>query len=155
MTEIEKLAKAREAIHKGQKSQRILSKNYQLIGLAGEAEFERVFGIKMDRSLKPQGDGGHDFTLPMGTIDVKTARNAYNLLRETNTKHPADILVLAQYNGNGKAHLVGWAYDWEMTQCPHKDFGYGIDNYYKPRDKLRPIKELLDLKNNPMNSEKM
>lgn len=136
------IAEIREIAHAGQKSSRPLSDGYEYIGLLGEFVFAQKFGFPIDLSIKPMGDGRKDFTTSVGTLDVKTARKAYNLLREVDKDH-ADILVLAQYYDDlDWIRLVGWEYDLEMAKCPYRDFGYGIINYYKSASELRPMEEL-------------
>ena len=136
---LKKVAAIRHEIHKHHKSSRPLSEDYELIGLVGEYRFEVDFGYPMDLSIKPQGDGKVDFHIALGTLDVKTAEKAYNLLREKGVRH-AKILVLGQFNRKGTtASLLGWEYDSEMVKCPYKDFGYGIINHYKHHSKLRPM----------------
>ena len=143
--QLKKAAAARVKLHAGSKSTRALGPDYQYVGLAGERAFAVEFGIPMDLELRPRGDGGVDFRTVAGTVDVKTYRKAYNLLREKGKPH-ADILVLAQYNeGARAAELVGWEYDSVLVRQPAKDFGYGVVNHYLHRSKLRPMKELHEL----------
>jgi hypothetical protein len=136
------IAKERMSLHKNHSTSRPLSQDYEFIGLLGEFEFMLFSGFPMDLSVKPSGDKGIDFITPAGSIDVKTARLAYNLIREENKKH-ADIIVLGSYTeGNQSVNLLGWEYDSIMILCPKRDFGYGIINHYKPAKKLRSMKEL-------------
>ena len=84
---------------------------------------------------------GIDFLLPLYfTIDVKTAKKAYNLLLEEG-KVLSDIYVLADYNG-GDTFLVGWEWGKILKQAPTKDFGYGVINHYIASEELRPMREL-------------
>lgn len=137
-------ADARHALHLGHTTSRPLSKDYELVGLAGEKEFAIQFNQPMDWGRKPKGDGGVDFVIPIRfTVDVKTARAAYNLIVERG-KVAADIYVLAEYTDGPptNAHLWGWAFKGEVLSAPVRDFGYGITNHYIPRDSLRPMGEL-------------
>jgi len=120
-----------------------LSPDYDYVGVAGEIAFAREFGLEVDTTARPEGDGGVDFTLSNGlTVDVKTYRKPYHLLREVNKPH-ADILVLAGFSDStGEAHLIGWEWDSEMVKCPTRDFGYGIVSHCKAAGELREISEL-------------
>ena len=75
-----KIANQRTTLHKGCPSQRILSKNHDLVGIAGEEEFGRQFDLELDKTERLHGDAGIDFILPVGTVDVKTFRKPFNLL---------------------------------------------------------------------------
>lgn len=136
------LAKRREDAHEGQKSSRPFSEGYELVGLAGEAQFAAEFEMELNTNILPQGDGYIDFKTPAGTIDIKTARKAYNLPREIKKPH-ADILVFAKYDdATGAVKLLGWEYDSEMLKCPITTFGYGTLNHTKHHTKLRSMDEL-------------
>jgi len=131
---IRTIAKRRHDIHKNHASSRPLSKDYELVGLSGEIAFGEFADLKADLSERPEGDHGIDFTTPNGmTIDVKTARRAYNLIHETG-KQFVDIY---------RATLIGWEYGNTLAKAPSKNFGYGIINHYISKDKLRPM---LDIK---------
>lgn len=84
------VARRRETLHMGHSSSRPLSQDYELVGLAGELAFAEEFGYQVDTSDRPGGDGRVDFHTPAGTVDVKTARKALNLLREQGKPH-ADL----------------------------------------------------------------
>ena len=146
MTEIlQRIANDREILHKDHKSSRPLSKNYEYVGLKGESQFAKEFGFKIDKELRPSGDNGIDFKSDLGTIDVKTARKAYNLIVEEN-KVNSDIYVLAKYIDNtDTVELLGWAYSSEVFNAPIRNFGYGIMNHYIPKDNLRSMKLLKNL----------
>jgi len=140
--ELKKIALEREDVHKDHASSRPLSKDYEYVGMVGEAQFAKEFNFKLDKELRPEGDGGKDFSCSLGTIDVKTARKAFNLIVEEGHVR-ADIHILAQYNENKEtATLLGWAYKKEVLDAPKKDFGYGVINHYIPKNKLRSIESL-------------
>jgi hypothetical protein len=140
--DLKKIALEREHVHKDHASSRPLSKGYEYVGMVGEAQFAKEFNFKLDKELRPEGDGGKDFSCSLGTIDVKTARKAFNLIVEEGHVR-ADIHVLAQYNENKEtATLLGWAHKEEVLDAPKKDFGYGVINHYIPKNKLRPIESL-------------
>jgi len=139
--ELFRIAQQRTDTHAGHASQRILSEDYNLIGVCGENEFANLFDLDIDDSVKPSGDKGIDFVLALNfSIDVKTAKLPYNLLLEVG-KPVADIYVLADYN-DGDTFLIGWEWGKILSQAPTKDFGYGVINHYIPADDLRSIEEL-------------
>ena len=141
-SDLKKIAEEREDIHKNHASSRPLSKNYEYIGLKGEAKFSEEFGFNLDLTLRPEGDKGSDFSTKLGSIDVKTARKAYNLIVEKD-KVDADIYVLAQYDDyTDKAILLGWAIKDQVLDAPAKDFGYDIINHYIPKSKLMSMGSL-------------
>lgn len=138
-------ANARHVVHKRQSSSRPLSEDYELVGLAGEVQFELDFGVPRNAAILPGGDGRVDFTYNGHTFDPKVARKAFNLLREINKPH-ADILILGQYHDYGdeiSVTWVGWDYDSEMLKCPVRPFMRGGPmNHFKPASELRSIEEL-------------
>jgi len=136
-------AKKRALLHAGHGSSRPLSEGYEYVGLLGEVAFGLKFGLSVDLSDRPSGDE-YDFKIGGITIDVKTARKAYNLLREAHKPH-ADILVLAQYLNEDKILFKGWEYDEAMLKQHIKDFGYNIKNHFKPSTRLRPMAELQEM----------
>jgi len=139
--ELFKIAQQRSDTHKDHASQRVLSEDYNIVGISGEAAFAEDFSLEVDKSIKPSGDNGIDFLLPLYfTVDVKTAKKAYNLLLEEG-KVLSDIYVLADYN-EGDTFLVGWEWGKVLKQAPTKDFGYGVINHYIPAEELRPMREL-------------
>lgn len=139
---IKRIAEERENIHENHASSRPLSEGYERIGLVGEYQFAKEFGFEVDEELRPEGDGGKDFPSKLGSIDVKTARKAFNLIVEENHVK-SDIYVLAQYyDQNNKARLLGWAYKKEVLAAPTKDFGYGVINHYIPKEKLYKMTSL-------------
>jgi len=96
----------------------------------------------MDLEIRAGGDRGIDFTVNEITVDVKTARKAYNLIVEVGKVH-ANIYVLAQVNaGITGAELLGWAGSRDINSAPTRAFGHGIVNHYILADKLRPIYDL-------------
>jgi len=143
---LRKHAKEREALHKSHDTSRPLSKDYEHVGLIGEYAFQLWSNLPMDFELRPGGDCKFDFVTADGlTIDVKTARKAYNLFREEGKPH-ADILVLAGVQTNkyddDTVMFYGWEYGVTMLMQDKKDFGYGIINHYKSRDGLRSMHDL-------------
>jgi hypothetical protein len=144
------IAQQRSGTHVGHKSQRVLSKDYNLIGICGEDAFADEFGLEVDDSIKPSGDKGIDFTINLMcdhdlhpepfTVDVKTAKLPYNLLLEVG-KPVVDIYVLADYNETN-SFLLGWTWGKILSKAPTRSFGYEVINHYIPAEELRPISEL-------------
>jgi hypothetical protein len=136
-----------EAVHADHASSRPLSDGYEAVGKAGEVALGRHMGWEVNWSVLPGGDGRVDFMVSGAggvTVDVKTARKPFNLLREVDKPH-ANILVLAGYafvDGHHVVTLYGWERDAAMLREPVKDFGYGIDNHYLPRARLRDMATL-------------
>lgn len=140
---IEQEGAERHEMHKHQASSRPLSKDYHLVGLAGETAFGRFSGRMPDLEQRIAGDDGFDFIISLKfTVDVKTFRKAYHLIQEQG-KVTADIYVLAEYDDetrNGK--LLGWEWGRILAKAPLKDFGYGIITHYIKTSDLRPMSEL-------------
>jgi hypothetical protein len=135
------LALQRHNLHSNQKSSRPLSKDYELIGLAGEVAFAIEYGFSPDLALRIEGDNRQDFEIDSVTLDVKTALKPYNLLREKDKKH-ADVLILAGFKEPNEVIFYGWEFDTEMVKQPYRDFGYGVINHFKSAQKLKPMEDL-------------
>jgi hypothetical protein len=135
-------AGAREALHAQHTTPR-LGPAPNFVGLVGEAEFSRQFGVAVDLSRQIGGDRGVDFTVPLRfTVDVKTARNPVFLICEEG-KVVANVYVLAAYNeADHSAELLGWEWGPVLARAPVRDFGYGIRNHYIERAALKPISDL-------------
>jgi len=77
------------------------------IGAYGEIGFADLFGLKVDHSLRKHGDT-YDFDTNLGTIDVKTRRNAVSVI-VANRSRKSDIYVLAAFYEKLKAiEFLGW-----------------------------------------------
>ena len=117
-SDLGKIARDREEIHKNHKSSRPLSHNYEYIGLKAESCFADKYGLAMDKELKPSGDNGKDFIINNKTIDIKAARKAYNLIVEKG-KVKSDIYVLAQYcDVTDNIDFLGWAAKPRVLNAP-------------------------------------
>jgi hypothetical protein len=138
-------AQNRHESHKNHATNRPLSEGYELIGLLGELEFAKQTGVMIDLERRLDGDKGIDFLVSVSlSVDVKTARKAHNLIHEKG-KPFADIYVLAQYDDlSGKTDLLGWEFGSTLKSSPTKDFGYGIENHYIPKEKLKPMSSLIN-----------
>lgn len=118
-----------------------------IIGVAGELAFATRYNLKIDDSIRPDGDNHIDFAIMYNgrkiTFDVKTAKKAYNLLiKEWEIDICADVLILAEYN-DGDIRFLGWESRTEMKKQPTKIFSsLGINNYYKHRDRLNAMDRL-------------
>jgi hypothetical protein len=140
----EDLAPSRSEIHKNHKSHRPLSKGFEEVAMSGEFKFGEFSGFWPDTILRPGGDGGIDFRIPlMFTIDVKTFRNPKNLVHEVG-KPFADIYVLARYSDEKKeSTLLGWEWGIILKKAPKKTLhGHSVLNHYIPAEELKPIKLL-------------
>jgi hypothetical protein len=139
------LAHRRWKLHEGTSRKFYRDKTIEeYVGIKGEIQFASEFGLEVDTVDRLEGDGGIDFVLPIGNINVKTYRKPYNLLVKTTERlSRADIYVLVGYSEvTDNATLLGWEWKTEMLRCPTKNFGFGFVNYYKPAHRLRSIVEL-------------
>ncbi len=103
----------------------------------------------VDMTLRPGGDGGVDFTCRNGTtIDLKSARSAVWLPREVD-KDFASILVMAEVRlVKRTCQFKGWEYDEEMVKQRIGTLGkYTIRNHLMRVEKLRPMRDLVDIIN--------
>ena len=132
------VAQRRHALHKNHSSSRPLSKNYEFIGLVGEAAMAHKYDLFLDLEDRPGGDERIDFYTNLGTLDVKTALKPFNILREAKKDH-ADILILAGWHSEKRCvDFYGWEREKAIVdRCPvPKDFGYGIKNHFMHRSRL-------------------
>lgn len=141
---VKREAEERHNSHANHKSSRPLSEEYELVGLLGELEFARATGFMPDLERRLDGDKGIDFIVPVKlSVDVKTARKAFNLIHEEG-KPFADLYVLAQYDdATNETKLIGWEFGSVLKKAPIKDFGYGIRNHYIPAENLKPMNALI------------
>src|SRR5437867_3288918 len=141
-------AQLRHQAHENHPTHRPLSTGYELVGLRGEERLADVFGGSVDMTRRPGGDNGFDqvvWLVAPYKVDVKTARNAFNLIVEVGKVDPRTIYVLAEYDDEfDTAQLVGWEWGSVLLRAPTKDFGCGVLDHYIPRARLREIGELLD-----------
>tara|TARA_R100000008_G_scaffold38323_1_gene21873 strand:+ start:242 stop:724 length:483 start_codon:yes stop_codon:yes gene_type:complete len=129
------------------------------IGVAGEIAFAKKYNLKIDDSIRPEGDGGVDFIVSIKckdgiwrkySIDIKVAQKAYNLfVKEHEIERCANILVLGHYKADKTIEFLGWETRSVMKTMPKKVFSsLGIVNYYKHRDDLRPMSKLDEILKN-------
>lgn len=148
---LREIAAHRTALHSGQASQQILAHDHDFIGLVGEDQFAKEFGLEVDFQERIAGDRGRDFIIETFDgrfkVDVKAARNPRKsglLVREEHLKFYT-IYVLAQFHRETEtATLLGW--EWGLTLWriggPPRDTGYGFINYKLELSWLRPVEEL-------------
>jgi hypothetical protein len=138
------LSPDRTSHHNNDRSQRILSRDHDKVGLAGEFVFGEFSGRWPDTSIKRGGDEGIDFHINLTfTVDVRTARKPYNLIHEEGKPFSSDIYVLAGFNDDTqRASLIGWEWGSALSRAPTRDFGHGVINHFISADKLRPMEEL-------------
>lgn len=150
MNEAESLGKARQNAHPNGTPRYYSDINKEdTIGVTGELEFAKRYGLKIDRTIRPEGDGHIDFKIKVIsdnkfiTFDVKTATKPYNLLiKEWEIDRCADCIILANYN-DGIPFFIGWESKKEMKKQPKKIFSsLGIVNYYKHASELQPMDRL-------------
>lgn len=152
--EIAKEAERRHSSHVDHPTHRPLSEDYELIGLRGEQALAIAFGLAVDLSAKPGGDGGKDNTLVLHNrhglpenfvVDVKTSRLPISLLVEEGKCVPTTIYVLAGYDAQrDAADLLGWEWGSVVIKVlPQDHCGHGIISHSIPREKLRLMSELL------------
>ena len=117
----ERLAAERTALHRGQASQRILTLNHDLKGVAGEKALADFFGTTVKQLHHSGGDDHKDqliwFHVEYGPrllkVDVKCSERPLHLLVPVNDitdpDRSADIYILAAYQPKTRsAILLGW-----------------------------------------------
>ena len=136
------LADERDRIHSFESHNRPLSLDYEYVGLIGEDEFAKEFGLKMNLELKRRGDKGVDYYVKGYKIDVKTLRDARFLKVEFN-KCRADIYVLYHYiDAVDTAEFIGWEFGDYIEHIEPKDTGRGIINHAIERAFLSDLHSL-------------
>jgi hypothetical protein len=137
-------AAARTKLHNGHATQRLWSKDQDLVGLAGERRFACDYGQAMDLRRRPKGDRGIDFVVPLAfTVDVKCFRNPAHLLHAQG-RVVADIYVLAGYREHDfDADLLGWEWGRKLKAAPLTDPGNrGVPAHTIEAGQLRDMREL-------------
>lgn len=122
------VADKRHEFRKNQAHNTPVNDNYEILGLMGEYCFSKIYGIKMDLSIKGSGDGGIDFYVNDYFIDVKSASFDYGLkVREESLCAKENfIYVLAFANvENRTTHLIRWEFGSTL-----KNFYVGYKNKY-------------------------
>ena len=161
--ESKRIAKERPDLHKGQSSHRPLrskkteanapEEDYELTGFMPEVQFAKDFGVKVDKSLRVDGDKGMDFRFSAGTVDVKGAKIPNSLLVEEGHVR-ADIFVLYGVEVNTqKVWFVGWAYKEEVLKKEPKQWPQKVINHIVPKKELRSKRELRKVLELPPNED--
>ncbi len=116
-----------------------------IVGKKGEHQFALEFGIAME-SIFGKGDGGRDFDLGFGIIDVKTSQFRKHLLvKACDINKPVAIYVCATYNKEADLTLLnGWEFGGTMSRQPKRDFKrkgttVSLVCHYMLIDHLKPI----------------
>ena len=83
-------------------------------GILGEYSFGKLVGVpdQVDTEIYEYGDPGYDFDLPVGTIDVKTARPQWDqpsLLVDASKALTADYFVLVHQLSQRCYRVIGYA----------------------------------------------
>lgn len=120
------------------------------LGVAGEQAFAELYecaGLQIDMAARPFGDDGIDFHhAVLGSVDIKVARKAYNLLVKVHeVARVADTVVQARVVGEWPklgVQFLGWGTGRVFKTCPTRDFGYGIVSHYLPIKDLLPMRIL-------------
>ena len=123
-----------------------LSKDFAMIGVAGELLFSLETGYAVDTEIKPEGDGGSDFRTPLGTIDVKTGRMGDDprLLVKAGTVK-AFLYVLVEYRDDPpRVKFLGYTEACTVRNHPPAPLNkHDIINHEVPLDILDPVDYLL------------
>jgi hypothetical protein len=137
---IRREAYIRETTHDGLITQRKLSKDYDLIGAAGEFSFREWLGsTPIEKSTKRNVN----MVVNGKTINVLTARKPTWLIVEKG-KVKADFYVLAQYDdATERARLLGWTTKASVLAGYVRDYGgHNILSHGVDRRDLFPMDEL-------------
>lgn len=123
-----------------------------LMGLRGEQAFAERFGLQVDLTPRLNGDGGRDLEIKLRTdtegvdtykVDCKAAIIPKDLIVEVSRCLPKTIYVLCRYiEADDRCDLLGWQWGLVLLCSPPKDYGYGIINFWCPRNELRDLREL-------------
>ncbi len=149
MDPITREAQRREQSHQKHATNRDLANGKgNLIGLRGEKAIADRFGLSVDLTPRPGGDGGFDGTLrtTIGPIryDVKTFEKPYNLLVEASKCRPERIYFLCRYIAHeDRAKPIGWQWGAMLLLTAAADYGgKGIISYKWPARDLKSMGEL-------------
>jgi hypothetical protein len=134
----------RDARHEDARNWDIDREQTHIIGLKGEVAFANLYGLSVDLSARPDGDGGVDFRCSWlndtVTVDVKTTTHGDNpwlCVREDSDKR-ADRYVLAVANDT-EVNLVGFADRQTVIDTPVSDRTGHTTNHIIESDDLRAL----------------
>ena len=134
----------RYELHGGDASPDNFVRDCQYVGLVGQRKFAEVYNQPFDWKLRPNGDGGIDFVVPLAfSIDITASRKPKNLIQRVG-KVKADIYVLAQYfDETDSAELLGWEYGAKLKAAPTQIFRPATyESHFIPRAEIRHMDEL-------------
>ena len=144
-----RIGKGRQGIHPNGTPRFFEDKNEEdIIGVKPELAFECLTGLKMDETLRRNGDGGIDFKFICDGreyyLDVKGARKPVNLLLKVEEeKNKVHILVLSKVESNTVTFL-GWEWKCIVMTKPIDPFFHGINNHYLHHKSLIEMDSLID-----------
>ncbi len=150
MSSYEEHLAEREAQNGVYATSRLLAKRPDALGLLGERELARFFGLPQDLTNKPGGDCGIDLKVPLVVpvaFDVKaTTRIGNHLLVEASKVRPRTIYVLAHVDLEANTGtLIGWEWAEVVKKAPTTDWcNNGVIVHYIHRKHLRDMQELRD-----------
>ena len=151
-SEAQRLGKARQGAHPEGTPRLYDDPNTEdIMGVAGELAFAKLYGLEVDREVRPEGDGHVDFWLKMNdrmvSVDVKVARKPVNLLiKKWEIDDMADIAVLGHYKDEEDIEFLGWETKGIMRLMPFKVWKpLNIEAYYRHSSQLRPMHQLDNL----------
>jgi hypothetical protein len=117
----------------------------EIVGIKGEAAVAKHLGVKIDRSIHDEGDGGRDLTWQGRTIQVKSSfpADTLHLLVNDSDSLQCDYLVFVVTDETAPAaRIYGWIKTVDFLQSATiKNMGHG-DRMALPVDKLHPITTL-------------
>ena len=158
--DLRKHAKHRTQLHRSHKTQRILGKDHDLVGLAGESAFASEFKVAIDLIDRPGGDEGMDFQLRTDQgdfiVDTKAGRQKHCMYIEAAKLVRETIYVMAIYDDfDESAVTVGWCFGHEAIELspPPRDTGHGVINYVVQKRDLHHMNVLLGMCDLPLRDE--
>ena len=127
---------------------RLWNKRPDALGLIGERELARFFGVPQDLTNKPNGDGGVDLKILLAmpvAFDVKaTPPHGSHLLVDVTKVRPRTVYVLAHVDVHADSGtLIGWEWAEVVKKAPTKDWcNNGVIVHFIHRRHLREMQEL-------------
>jgi len=125
----------------------------EVVGIKGEAAVAKYLGVKIDRSIQDEGDGGRDLTWRGRTIQVKSSfpADTLHLLVNDSDSLKCDHLVFVVTDEiTPAARIYGWIRTVDFLQSATiKNMGYG-DRLALPVERLHPISTLSENADNDL-----
>jgi hypothetical protein len=141
ITDLERVARGRVEIHRGQSTSNPIRQDREYLGISGEHAFHAATGLPLDMTIRRAGDGGHDFRVHGLGIDVKCVSDPGRMLVGTKERRCA-IRVLAHYRSLGRSRLIGWEFDDVIHSSPTRPGRNNYTNHSVLARNLRPMSEL-------------